>query len=188
MSRRLFYIYRNWYYLWVELSGWMGSVTYGLGADLSLPPCLSVTTSIWTLAHKSDPQAEISGEIVWYDALAPRPRVLLSWRFFAHAQLSSNSSPYHIRGNEMNWLKWIHAQCSRHLLVPVSLTCRRISHLVGWSELGSENRPFCPSIAFAKCPKINANTSSLFRILFWKNIWIYLRLIFFALFKSKIAV
>ena len=79
ISRRLFYICRNWYYLWVELSGWMGYVSYGLGADLSLPPCLSVTIGIWTLAHKSDPRAEISGEIVWYDALAPRPEVLLPW-------------------------------------------------------------------------------------------------------------
>ena len=56
----------------------MGSVSYGVGADLSLPPCLSVTIGIWTLAYKSDPRAEISGEIVWYDALAPRPEVLLS--------------------------------------------------------------------------------------------------------------
>ena len=81
ISRRLFYIYRNWYYLWVELSGWMGSVSYGLGADLSLPPCLSETIGIWTSPHKSDPRAEISGEIVWYDALAPRPEVLLSGCF-----------------------------------------------------------------------------------------------------------
>ena len=42
LSRRLFYIYGNWYFLWVELSGWMGSVSYGLGADLSLPPSLPV--------------------------------------------------------------------------------------------------------------------------------------------------
>ena len=81
ISRRLFYIYRNWYYLRVELSGWMGFVSYGLGADLSLPPCLSVTIGIWTLTHKSDLRAEISGSIVWYDALAPRPEVLLSWCF-----------------------------------------------------------------------------------------------------------
>ena len=81
ISRRLLYIYRNWYYLWIELSGWMGSVSYGLGADLSLPPCLSATIGIWTLTHKSDPRAEISGSIVWYDALAPRPEVLLSWCF-----------------------------------------------------------------------------------------------------------
>ena len=102
MFRRLFYIYRNWCYLWVELSGWVGSVSYDLGADLSLPPCPSVTIGIWTSAHKSDPQAEISGEIVWYDALAPLPEVLLSWYLFAHAQVPSNSSSYHIRGNEMN--------------------------------------------------------------------------------------
>ena len=65
--------------MWIELSGWKGSVTYGLGADLSLPQCLSVTTGIWTLTQKSDLRAEISGSIVRYDALAPRPEVLLSW-------------------------------------------------------------------------------------------------------------
>ena len=59
----------------------MGFVTNGLGADLSLPPCLSETIGIRNLAHKSDPRAEISGDIVWYDALAPRPEVLLSWHF-----------------------------------------------------------------------------------------------------------
>ena len=68
------------YYIY-KLSGWMGSVSYGLGADLSLPPCLSVTIGIWTLAHKSDPRAEILGEIVRYNALAPLPEVLLSWCF-----------------------------------------------------------------------------------------------------------
>ena len=78
-SRKLFYKFRNCYKIWNELSGWKGSVTYGLGADLSLPQCLSVTTGIWTLTHKSDLRAEISGSIVWYDALAPRPEVLLSW-------------------------------------------------------------------------------------------------------------
>ena len=52
ISRRLFYIYRIWYHLWVELRGWMGSVSHGLGADLSLPPCLSVTTGI--LAHNGE--------------------------------------------------------------------------------------------------------------------------------------
>ena len=52
----------------------MGSVSYDLGADLSLPPCLSVT-----LAHKSGRGGKISGEIVRYDALAPRLKRLLSW-------------------------------------------------------------------------------------------------------------
>ena len=142
ISKKMFYIYENWYYVRVELSGWMGSVSYGLGADLSLPPCLSVTIGVWTLAHKSDPRAEISGEIVWYDALA-RPEVLLPW-WFVCACAGFLQLFYHIRGNEMNCLLgsrdiW---KCSRHLLVPVSLTCGRISHPVGSSELCSQNRLF----------------------------------------------
>ena len=51
------------------------------------------------LGSKSDLRAEISGSIVWYDALAPRPEVLFSlfafyannvfWvLFFAQAQVS----------------------------------------------------------------------------------------------------
>ena len=43
-----------------ELSEWKGSVTYGLGADISLLHCLE--TGIWNLAHKSDHRAEIFGE------------------------------------------------------------------------------------------------------------------------------
>ena len=38
-------------------------------------------TGIWNLAPKSDLRAEISGSIVRYDALAPRPAVLLLWYF-----------------------------------------------------------------------------------------------------------
>ena len=58
----------------------------GLGADISLPHCLA--TGIWNLAHKSDHRAEISGKIVWYDALAPRPEVLLSWYFVCACTVS----------------------------------------------------------------------------------------------------
>ena len=96
ITRTLSYIYIDWYYLWIELSGWMGYVSYGLGADLSLPPCLSVTVGIWTLAHKSDPRAEISGEIVRYDALAPRPEVLLSWYFTCAWYIAWNLCSHHI--------------------------------------------------------------------------------------------
>ena len=145
ISRRLFYIYRSWYFLWIELSGWMGSVSYGLGADLSLPPCLSVTIGIWTLAHKSDPRAEISGEIVWYTTLwHDVHRYCYLGVLFAHAQIPSNSSSYHIRGNEMNLVGQVNTwRCSRYLLVPVSLTSGQIRRLVVWSELRSQNRPFC---------------------------------------------
>ena len=100
-TRTLCYICRNWYYLRIELSGWKGSVTYGLGADLSLPQCLSATTGIWTLTHKSDLRAEISGSIVRYGALAPRPEVLLSLYLVRACALSCNWSSYHIPGKNI---------------------------------------------------------------------------------------
>ena len=47
----LWYIYRNCSMLDIDPSGWKGSVTYGLGADISLPPCLA--TGIWNLVPKA---------------------------------------------------------------------------------------------------------------------------------------
>ena len=104
LSARLSYICRNWYHLWIELSGWMGSVSYGLGADLSLPPCLSVTTGIWNLAPKatSGPKSRGAsfGTTLWHHV----QRYCCLGVLFAHAHVPSNSSSYHIRGNEMNWI------------------------------------------------------------------------------------
>ena len=51
ITRPLGYIYSNCYYLEIELSEWKGSVSYGLGADISLPPCLA--TGIWNLVPKA---------------------------------------------------------------------------------------------------------------------------------------
>ena len=51
ISRELIHIYRNCYYLRIEPSEWKGSVTHGLGAGISLPPCLA--TGIWNLAPKA---------------------------------------------------------------------------------------------------------------------------------------
>ena len=99
ISRTLIYIYRNCSYLGIELSGWKGSVTRGLGADISLPPCLA--TGIWTSTHKSDLRAEISGSIVWYDALAPRPEVLLLW-YFVGACAATIELKSHIRGENIH--------------------------------------------------------------------------------------
>ena len=47
-------------------------------------------------------RAEISGEIIWFDALAPRLGALAPCLgvLFAHAQVASNSSSYHICGKE----------------------------------------------------------------------------------------
>ena len=42
ISRELFYVYRDWYYLKIELSGWMGSVSHG---PSSLVPRRFVLTS-----------------------------------------------------------------------------------------------------------------------------------------------
>ena len=106
ISRRLFYMYRNWYYRWNELSGWKGSVSYGLGADLSLPPCLSVTIGIWALAkanHGAKSKGKSFGTTPWHDV----QRYCCVGVLFADAQgssISSRSSPYHIRRNEMNCL------------------------------------------------------------------------------------
>ena len=66
-------------FLTPNISRWNGSVTHGLGADISLTHCLSVTSGIWSLAHESDHQAEIWGSIVRFDTPAPRPEELLSW-------------------------------------------------------------------------------------------------------------
>ena len=51
----------------------------------------SLATGIQSLAHKSDHRAEISGNIVWYDALAPRPEVLLSGYFVCACAVSNFS-------------------------------------------------------------------------------------------------
>ena len=52
--------------------------------------------------------------------------------------------------------------------MPISFTCERISHLVGWSELRSQKSiillPFCLTIAK------NSNTSPLFKLLSFTNI------------------
>ena len=53
----------------------------------------------------------------------------------------------------MKWIAYCQVntrQCWRYLLVPVSLTRRRIIHLIGWSELRSQNRPFCNHFALLK--------------------------------------
>ena len=78
ITSTLLYIYRSYYLLkssWVDerdLSHMVKGPTY-----LSLPACRWRLVSETCMTHKSDPRAEISGEIVWYDALAPRPEVLL---------------------------------------------------------------------------------------------------------------
>ena len=76
ISSRLFYIYRNWCYLWVDLSRWMRSVSYGLGADLSLPPLPFGDDRYLNLSSQKWPTGRNLGG---NDALVPGPEVLLCW-------------------------------------------------------------------------------------------------------------
>ena len=64
--------------LFMSRAEWMNGICLIWSRGRLVSPSLPVGDA---LAHKSDPRAEISGEIVWYDALAPRPEVLLSWHF-----------------------------------------------------------------------------------------------------------
>ena len=79
-------IYRNCYQLVIELGGWKGSVTYGLGADISLPPCLA--TGIWDLAPKatSGPKSRGAsfGTTLWHHV----QRYCCFGIWLAHAQLA----------------------------------------------------------------------------------------------------
>ena len=95
-------------------------------------------------AHKGDPRAEISGEIVRYDTLAPRPEFCCLCVLFAHAEAPSycvlfapaqgpsNSGSYYIEENEMNC-----EGSSEYMIMFMSftrasfLTYGRISHLIG---------------------------------------------------------
>ena len=74
-------IYIKKYVIITNSVEWMKGIchTWSRGRHFSPSlPSRPVTTGIRNSAlPKSDPRAEISGEIVWYDALAPRPEVLL---------------------------------------------------------------------------------------------------------------
>ena len=87
----LFYIYGNWYYLWLELSGWMGYVSYGLGADF-ISPSLPVGNDWYLyLSSKKRPTGRNLGgnRLVRRSGAMSRGTVVLVF-FFAHAQFPYN--------------------------------------------------------------------------------------------------
>ena len=106
-TRTLLYIYRNCNLRWIELSGWKGSVTYGLGADISLPPCPTSfgrkvsETRLTKATHGPKSRGRSFGTTLWHQV----QRYCCLVVSFAHAQFPSNSSTYHIRGNEINCLR-----------------------------------------------------------------------------------
>ena len=89
-------VYRNCDQLFTQLSGRKGSVTYGLGVDISLPPYL--VTGIWNLAPKptSGPKSLGSsfGTTLWHHVR----RYCCFGISLTHAQLPYNWSSFHIRG------------------------------------------------------------------------------------------
>ena len=82
----------------------MGSVSYGLGADLSLPPSLPVgddrylNPSFTKATHGPKSRGKSFGTTLWHHV----QRYCCLGVLLAHAQVPSNSSCYHIGGNEMN--------------------------------------------------------------------------------------
>ena len=83
----------------------MGSVSYGLGADLSLSPSLPVGDdrylNLTKVTHGPKSRGKSFGTTLWHHV----QRYCCIGVLFAHVQVASNSSYYHIRGNEMNWLE-----------------------------------------------------------------------------------
>ena len=111
------------------MSGWMGSVSYGLRADWSLPPCLSVTIDL---------------------------------NIFVGIKMNCvGSSEHKTSYTRASFLNMRADQSSSWLI--------RIDHFV----------TILPYFSLCKMPE-NGNTSPLFKILFFKNICIYFRLIFFC--------
>ena len=73
-------------YIWkllllINRAEWMQGVCHKWSRGRHFSPSLPGDRYLNLRSSKSDLRAEISGSIVWYDALAPRPEVLLSWHF-----------------------------------------------------------------------------------------------------------
>ena len=95
-------MYRYCDQLFIELSGRKGFATNVLGADISLPPSLPGDRYL-KLGSKGDLRAEISGSIVRYEALAPRPEVLLLCYF-----VGTCAAPLELKFLTYSWRKYPH--------------------------------------------------------------------------------
>ena len=90
LTRKVVHIYRSCFMFKIYLSRSKGSLSWSRGRDFS--PSLPGDRYL-KLGSKSDLWGEISGSIVWYNALAPRQEVLRSISFF-----------YSNCGNPVLWL------------------------------------------------------------------------------------
>ena len=81
ISRRLFYISRN-IDIYMSRAEWMNGICVICSGGRFISPSLPVDDDRYlNLSSQKRPTGRISGEIVRYDALAPRPEVLLPWCF-----------------------------------------------------------------------------------------------------------
>ena len=71
---KVLHIYRSCFILKIGPRGWKGSVLYGCRGRHFFPS--QPGDGYLKLGSKSDLRAEVSGSILWYKALVPRPEVL----------------------------------------------------------------------------------------------------------------
>ena len=102
--------------------GWKGYVSYGLGADISIPPflvgCRLVADT--KVTEKAIPEPKSRGYRWWYAALAPRLEVLLTGfvatvvQLSAHAQVFRTTTSLDLRALLFRaWLRERRAPLSR---------------------------------------------------------------------------
>ena len=149
---------------------------------LSLPACRrrQVSEPQHTKAtHGPKSRGKSFGTTLWHQV----QRYCCLGVLFAHAQVPSNSSSYHIRGNEMNCVG-----SSEYMKVFTSFTGASFFNMRADQSSSQLIRTLLPESTiekpFSKMSK-DGNTSPFFTILFLKNIWIYLRLIFFRTVQIK---
>ena len=103
ISRRLFYIYRK-LVLSISRAEWMNGICLIWSRGRLISPSLPVgddrylNLSSQKRPHGPKSRGKSFGTTLWHHV----QRYCCLGVLFAHAQVSSNSSSYHIRGNQMN--------------------------------------------------------------------------------------
>ena len=116
-----------------------------------------------------------------------RGTVALVCVFFAHAQVPSHSCSYHIRGNEMNCVGSSEYMTVFTTFTRASFLNMRADQSSTWLIRTSSPNHFViilPYYSLCKMSK-NGNSSIIFKILFFKNIYVYLKLIFVLLCSNQ---
>ena len=137
ISRRLFYIYRNWYYL--SRAEWMNGICLIWSRGRLISPSLPIGDDRYlNLNSQKRPPGRNLGEhrSVRRSGTTSRGTVVLVFC------LRMRRCPLTLVLTIFVGMKANTCQCSRHLFVPVSLTCGRISHF----KVFSFNESLCEKI------------------------------------------